>query len=175
MDPEQLYQEFKNQLEELFERAEQSIKAGEEYSREDILYWIGDIVEMFERNLEDEGFNRPDMVVRSQDYAHEQYNKFNDLYPLSDKSHSASIVEEDDDRENNSITTDSVLGFPIISEMECEDSQESSVRGQILLTVQELAEYLDPVPESVIRGIVIRFDENGEFAGFSLCGNRDTQ
>lgn len=84
--------------------------------------------------------------------------------------------EEESTEDSGSIgdsEPDRILGFPVISQSACL-AAKGRVRGQILLTVDELADYIAPIPVSVITGIVRVYGTNGELTGFSICGQKNS-
>lgn len=163
-----------NQLKRLTERA---IKSGEQYTIEDIEGWYDDIIQTYTEDMQAQDIPNMELwLSRAEDKKSDDVAYFVNAYPVLVTPE----LEPDTDDNQTGIEVsehenepDTIYGIPVISEGECIDNGNSA-RGQILLTLEELIEYLEPIPPSVINGLIPVYDENGNLQGYRLCGAKNT-
>lgn len=164
---------FTKQVNQLRRYTEHAIKSGEVYTMQQVEQWFGDMLDYYGNFLSDEGLDYELWFSRGEAKASEIIRILADKYRFDDgePDNSEDSEEFEADNENES---GEILGHPIITLSECEQDGNARMRGQILLTKDELEEYLKDIPAGVIRGIIIRRDEDGKAIGFSICGQRNT-
>ena len=142
-------------------------KGGTFYTWDEFSEWTEQILEELENTLSDEGQDvelwtdrLKERIANVQAYFEENHYLRPD--DTSDEDYDYDFEEEGMEG------GETLLGFDVISEGEC-GSREGMVRGQILTTIEELAEYLEPIPPGVVRGFVPVEGQNGERIGYSVC------
>lgn len=162
-----------NQLKSMIERA---FKSGEIYTEEMLYQWYQDILGDYANTLEEERLDYELWYTRAEIKTQEDRSYLRDKYPDNmdygtgedEGSEDDNIIDYDEEELPNSI-----LSHTIVTQEECLE-MDGHPRGQILLTLEEFAEYIDPIPGDAIRGVILQFDEAGNIKGFSLCVG-DTQ
>ena len=173
----QSFREFTKAANELKRLTERAIKYGEQYTIEDLEGWYDELVEEYGRMVEEQDIPNPELwVSRAHDKASghigDLCNRFPSLLEFNEEGDNES-EERDDESVGVETEASSILGIPIISESEC-IANGHSARGQVLLTLEELIEYLEPIPPSVINGLIPVFDDTGTLVGYRLCGAKNT-
>lgn len=165
---QQNYRDFKKEVNTMRHYVEEALKSGESYDRNLVVSFFSPLLQDYTEVVLSEGFDIERWYSRGVEFILQSVAIIEARYV---------IKEEEGEAEKQEVspqdTGDTVLGFPVIDYDDC-IQDGARVRGQILLTIEELAEYLQPIPFSVIRGIVLAYDEDGQFTGFQLCGNKNT-
>ena len=121
-------------------------------------------IEYFEEN----DFDMELWQGRIEDYVYRESGEVSARFNLPQ-----SIPDEPAPDAGEGSAVNELFGFPIITPSYCE-SQGARVRGQILLTLEELAEYIEPIPAGAIRGIIVVQDNKGKVTGFSVCAHKNS-
>lgn len=165
---QQCFRDFKAECNEMKRLTVQALLAGENYTYEEVIDFFAPILEGYRDCLSEIEDVSEIWDGRGEEYAafcsSEVIRKYTEKREEQSEEDSSSIGDSEPDR---------ILGFPIISPSACL-SAGGRVRGQVSLTIDELAEYLAPVPVSAIAGIVVVYGKNGEVKGFSLCGLKNS-
>ena len=149
-----------------------AFKSGEVYTDEQLQSFYQDILYDYSNTLETDRLDYELWYVRAENKAQEDIDYLRDTYPNNvdnGNGETEEDIEPDDFIEDGEIPN-SILGYPVITDHECLDSESGVPRGQILLSLEDLAEYLQPIPGDAIIGIILRFNEDKtEIKGFSVC------
>lgn len=172
----QSFREFTKAANELKRLTMNALKSGEQYTIEEIGEWYDAIIEQYRELIEqDEIPNAELWISRAEDTADEHKAEIEAAYPNTsmardsdDEDDSGGNFEQDEPADE----PDFISGIPVISADECV-ANGNSARGQIILTYEELIEYLEPIPPSVIQGLVPVF-KDGVLIGYRLCAAKDT-
>lgn len=163
------YRAFSKEVTAMKRLIETALKSGELYTYDEVNDFFEPLLDNFEEVLTEEELNQDLWRDRANTLILDRVNQIASKYELPEETHN----DNPDSEEEKDIQGDTILGYPVISTADCRSSS-GSVRGQVLLTLEELSEYLEPIPASVIRGIVLVYDDSGKVVGFSLCGLKNT-
>lgn len=158
-----------NDLKRLTIRA---IKEGQVYSYEQVESWYNEILDIYGQELIDERLDYELWYTRAEDKAQADLQLLDNQYSFIRESDNAANSEDDeDDGEQEDDEDNTIFGYPVITEDECIDETDGSPRGVILLSLEELREYIDPIPPDAIRGIILRryATPEGFERGYSVC------
>lgn len=173
----QSFRDFTRTANELKRLTERAIKSGEQYTIEDLENWYDDLIAEYENLLSDEDIPNAELwLSRAEDKKSEHIGYFTNAYPLLNSPIDDEETADDNfDSENPGDTpeSDNIYGIPVITEWGC-ILNGNSARGQILLTLEELIEYLEPIPPSVINGLIPVYGETGQLVGYRLCAAKNT-
>jgi hypothetical protein len=165
---QQCFRDLKSECREMRKYTIQALLTGESYTYEDVLGFFQPLFDNFVEclsaldNAADIWYARGEQfVAQSISGLVQKYVEKRDNEP------------KDKRFDEGTNTEDNIMGFPVINEDDCIENG-ARVRGQILLTIDELAEYLLPVPVSVIRGIVVTVNDLGQIVGYQLCGAKNS-
>lgn len=145
-----------------------AIRAGELYTYDILVSFYQDIAHTWIEYFEENEFNLELWQGRIEDYVGREAGEVTARFNLPQ-----SVPDEPPPDAGEGSPLDELFGFPIITPSFCE-AQGSRVRGQILLTLEELAEYIDPIPAGAIRGIIVVQDSRGKVIGFSVCAHKNS-
>lgn len=172
----QSFREFTKEANQLKRYTLSALKSGEQYTIDEIGEWYDAIIQQYRELIEQEEIPNPELwISRAEDTANEHKEEIETAYPNT----SISRIDDDEDDSGGDIEPDGdtdepdfISGIPVISTDEC-IANGNSARGQIILTYEELIEYLEPIPPSVIQGLVPVF-KDGILIGYRLCAAKDT-
>jgi len=162
-----------NQLKRMIENA---FKSGEIYTEDELEHWYQDILDDYSNTLETEKLDYDLWYARAENKAQDDKSYLRDTYSDNMDYGTGEDSEGDDDDfqlQDDEEIPNSIFGYPVITQEECLQ-MDGHPRGQILLTLEEFSEYIEPIPGDAIRGVILQFDENENIKGFSLCVG-DTQ
>ena len=168
-----IYRSFSKQVTELKKSVSHAAKGGTFYTWDEFSEWTEQIIEEMQNTLSDEGQDIELWTERlgkriADVQAYFEENNYLRSYSEDDNA------DEEEPFEDNDEGAETLLGFDVISEWECEN-REGAVRGAILTTLEELTEYLEPVPENVILGLVPVIGQHNERVGYSLCASKKSR
>lgn len=155
---------------------ERAFKAGEIYTEDGLNQWYDDLLEDYANTLETERLDYELWYARAENKAQNDKEYLRDTYPDNMDDGSGEDSESDDEDygvQDDEEIPNTIFGYPVITPEECL-ANDGHPRGQILITLEELTEYIEPIPRDAIRGVILQFDENEQIKGFSLCVG-DTQ
>jgi len=164
------YREFSKSVTQMKRFIETALSAGELYTYDEVNDFFEPLLDGFEDELTEQELDTDLWREKANSLVLDRVNQIAGKYDLPEEPEPS---EPNDEELPEDETPDSILGFPVISAAECLQRQ-GSVRGQVSLTIGELAEYIRPIPDSVIEGIVLVYDNNGQVAGFTICGLKNT-
>lgn len=145
-----------------------AIKSGELYTYDILVSFYQDIANMWLEYFEENELNLETWQGRIKDYVGLEATRVQQRFNLP-----MSIPDEPPPDAGEGSPVNEIFGYPIITPSYCE-AQGGRVRGQILLTLEELAEYIDPIPAGAIRGIIVVQNASGVVQGFSVCGHKNS-
>jgi hypothetical protein len=165
---QQGFRDYQKDIHEMTKHIVHAIKSGELYTTDILVSFYQDIANMWIEYFEENEFNMELWQGRIEDYVIRQSNELAARFNLPQ-----SIPDEPPPEPGEGSSVDELFGFPIITSTFCE-AQGARVRGQILLTLEELAEYIEPIPAGAIRGIIVVQDSKGKVTGFSVCAHKNS-
>lgn len=179
----QLFREYTRDMNFHKRESMSAHKKGEPITAEDAISQAEDIKDDYLRQLDALDIDTADIW---EERIEERFNQDVDFYYDNLPSGESGGFEEEeleDDEDDfpgfiGIEEPETILGYPVISEDECaedDDTGRGTVRGQIFETTEGLEEYIADIPGSVIKGIVLIFNEDGTFFGFSVCGLINTE
>lgn len=172
----QSFRDFTSSCNQLTKMIERAFKAGEVYTEDALNQWYQDLLDDYSNTLETERLDYELWYPRAEIKAQEKQDYLRNTYPnnldYEQREDDESEPDTSDIPDDESVP-DTIFGYPVITAEECL-ANDGHPRGQILITLEELTEYIDPIPQDAIRGIILQFDENDNIKGFSLCVG-DTQ
>lgn len=161
---QQAFRDYKKEIHRMTEFIVKALKSGEFYTGDIVYSFYKEIEDMTIELFEENEFNMELWKGRIEQYAMDESNAVSVSFNLPQ-----SIPNESPPEPGEGGSLDEIFGYPIVTTSEC-IREKGRVRGQILLTLEELAEYIAPIPESVIIGIVVIRDAYDTVKGFSVCG-----
>lgn len=168
----QSFREFTKAANQLKRFIEAAIKQGNQYTIEEVEAWYDAIIEEYSEHLRTNDIPNEELwLSRAEDTKSAQLDYLINRYPaLLLFEQEADNEDEDGDNEGSGDNEDNVslMGIPIVTDDECRDNG-GQPRGQVLLTYDELIEYLSPIPQPAIKGLIPVFGENGTVIGYRLC------
>lgn len=162
---QQAFRDYVKEINQMTRIIKAAIKAGEFYTFDIVYSFYREIELDWIEYFESENFNMELWQGRIESYAALEASEVADRYNLPD-----SIPDEEPPEPGEGLPIDEIFGRPVITEGGC-ITAGGRVRGQILLTLEELAEYIAPIPDSVIIGIVVIKNAKGVVEGYSICGS----
>ena len=165
---QQSFRDYQKDIHDMTRHIVSAIKSGELYTTDILVSFYQDIANMWIEEFEANDFNMELWQGRIEDYVGRESEEVSTRFNLPQ-----SIPDEPPPEPGEGSAVDELFGFPIITPSFCE-AQGARVRGQILLTLEELAEYIEPIPAGAIRGIIVLQDSKGKVIGFSVCAHRNS-
>jgi hypothetical protein len=162
-----IFRSFSKYVTELKKSVTSQSKGGTFYTWDEFSEWTEQILEELENTLSDEGQDIELWTDRLKKRIADVQAYFEVNNYLQENSEPDPDYDYDPEFEGEE-GGETLLGYDVISEGEC-GAREGRVRGQILTTIEELAEYLEPIPAGVVRGLVPVEGQNGERVGYSVC------
>lgn len=163
----QSFREFTKTVNETKRMIIRALKSGERYTLDQINEWYAQILEDYDNRLQEERIDF-DWYTRAVTKVEDTVDSLRRDYPIIEEEPDEP-EPEDEDKDNEG----EIAGFPIISEDECLAGNDARPRNQILTSLEELREYLEPIPPEIVKGIILHY-RNGEFRGFIPCLRKDT-
>lgn len=160
---QQNFRDYKKEIHQMTKFIVAAIRSGEFYTRALIDNFYAPLVEIYEEEVYGNGYNEDLWIPRGTDYKDNEVNAIASYYNLPDFIPDAPEPEPEDTN-----PVEEIFGYPVITASYGE-SLGGVVRGQILLTLEELAEYIAPIPADYIIGIVVISDNQNKVIGYSVC------
>jgi hypothetical protein len=173
----QSFREFSRTANENRQYIIRALNSGHYYNIEQVEEWYEQILGEYENTLSDNEIPNSELwLSRAASLSEDIISNLLNRYPSINQTNTFGTNEDDNENKEQQQENEdnSIFSYPVVTEDECVDTHEGSVRGQVLLTLEELEEYLQPVPASVILGIVLVYDEFSQIVGFRLCGAKNT-
>jgi len=164
----QLFREVSKTVTQLKRDIASAERTGNFYTYGEFMEWTLQIMEEFENTLSDSGLDVEFWSERLSEKIGNLQTELETKRLLMSDDEREDEEDWDSDFEDGNETFETILGYDVISEGEC-GAREGRVRGQILTTLEELAEYLEPIPAGVVRGLVPVEGKDGERVGYSVC------
>lgn len=164
----QSYRDFKAQVRELERLTRSALDAGEYYTHSQVQEWFYDLLDLYELNLQEEQLDRELWYGRANDYIQERLTTIQDDYGLTSEYPTSGDIEDSEEVQEFNESEESELPFNLIDEGECTGSG-AYVRGYIITSIEELIEYIQPIPDSAIKGYVPLYSQDGELVGVQPC------
>ena len=166
----QSFRDFSKTLTSLKRFTIKAIKDGNVYSYEQVESWFNEILDIYASELESEGLDYELWYTRAKIKAEEVIQLLDNEYSF-ERADDAGSTEDTEGDEEEQDSEDSIMGYPIITTDECIDETDGSPRGTILLSIEELEEYIAAIPPDAIRGIILHrlATPYGYEQGFSVC------
>lgn len=161
---QQAFRDFNKDINQMTKMIVNGLKHGELYTRDLITVYYEEIAALWLEFFEENEFNLELWSGRIEQVVSDKSDGTTTKYNLPD-----SVPDEEPPETDSGGGVGEIAGFPIITSGDCV-AGGGRVRGQILLTLEELVEYLEPIPAEYISGIIIVTRPNGSIEGFSVCG-----
>jgi len=164
----QALSEFKAELNKLSKFIREAVKVNESYTYEQVQSFYGDLLERFREHLIEIRADVDKWYEKAANRVQEEFDNLTDEFEF--------FYQEEEEQQDPNVyyEDDGSFPFPIVSEDECVDTFEGRARNNIILSVSEAIEYLEPVPDSVFVGFIPVFDEFGNIVGFRACIKEDS-
>lgn len=160
---QQNFRDYKKEIHQMTKFIVAAIRAGEFYTMALIDNFYAPLLEMYEDEVYSNGYDEERWIPRGVDLKDAEVNAIASYYNLPDF-----IPDEQEPEPEDTNPIEELFGYDVITASYGE-SRGGVVRGQILLTLEELQEYLAPIPEQYVIGIVIIGDNKNRIVGYSVC------